>query len=77
MAMKPTVSRLEKEFEGRVEFEAKNVDEQTKETFEKYKFIGQPQFVIVTGNGDIAVSRNGMQEYESLKADIEKVLAMQ
>jgi thiol-disulfide isomerase/thioredoxin len=76
MAMKPTVSRLEKEFEGKVDFQAKNVDEQTKETFEKYKFIGQPQFVIVNSKGDIIVSRNGMQKYEDLKADLEKVLAM-
>ena len=77
MAMKPTVSRLEQEFEGKVEFKSWNVDEQTKETFEKYKFIGQPQFVILTSKGDIMASRNGAQSYEALKADIEKVLAIQ
>ena len=77
MAMKPTLSRLEKEFEGKVEFKSWNVDEQTKETFEKYKFIGQPQFVILTSKGDIMTSRNGAQSYEALKADIEKVLATQ
>ncbi|NJM39688.1 MAG: hypothetical protein HC853_02395 [Anaerolineae bacterium] len=74
--MKPTVSRLEKEFEGKVEFQALNIDETSKDVFEKYKFIGQPQFVIVTSSGDIISSRNGMQKYETLKADIEKVLAM-
>jgi thiol-disulfide isomerase/thioredoxin len=76
MAMKPTVSRLEKEFEGKAEFQALNIDETSKDVFEKYKFIGQPQFVIVSSNGDIISSRNGMQKYETLKADIEKVLAM-
>lgn len=76
MAMKPTVSRLEKEFEGKVEFQALNIDETSKDVFEKYKFIGQPQFVIVSSNGNIVSSRNGAQKYEELKADIEKVLAM-
>jgi hypothetical protein len=76
MAMKSTVSRLEEEFKGQVDFQALNIDETSKEIFEKYKFVGQPQFVVVNRNGEIVSSRNGIVKYEVLKADIEKVLAM-
>lgn len=74
--MKPTVSRLEHEFEGRVEYRPVNIDApDAAETKRKYKFIGQPQFVILNAQGEVVVSRNGFQAYETLKADIEAVLA--
>jgi thiol-disulfide isomerase/thioredoxin len=74
--MKPTVGRLEEEFKGKVEFQALNVDEAANdEAKAKYKFVGQPQFVLVGVDGNVITSRSGMQSYETLKADIEKVLA--
>ncbi len=76
MAMKPTVGRLEEEFRGKVEFQALNIDDATNDQAKaKFKFIGQPQFVIAAPDGTIVSSRNGSQSYEALKADIEKALA--
>jgi thioredoxin-like negative regulator of GroEL len=73
--MKPTVSRLEQEYEGRIEFVAYNIDETSQDVFNKCKFIGRPQFVVLNPDGEIVSSRNGMVSYEALKADLEKVLA--
>jgi hypothetical protein len=78
MAMKPIVNRLEEEYKGRVTFQALNIDEaSTGPAKKQYMFIGQPQFVIVGPSGDVLASRNGMQTYEKLKADIEAALAAQ
>jgi thiol-disulfide isomerase/thioredoxin len=78
MAMKPIVNRLEEEYTGRIVFRALNIDEaQNDEEKVQYKFIGQPQFVVVGADGEVLVSRNGMQRYDTLKADIEKALASQ
>jgi hypothetical protein len=77
MAMKPVVNRLEKEFEGKVDFKAFNIDETDQALKTQYKFRGQPQFVVVSPKGEILSLRNGIQKYESLKADIEKALATQ
>jgi hypothetical protein len=75
MAMKPVVGRLEEEYLGRVEFRALNIDDaETIDEQEKYRFIGQPQFVILDRNGEIFASHNGIIRYEKLKADIEKAL---
>ncbi len=74
--MKPVVNRLEEEYKGRVEFRALNIDEASSaEAKAKYKFLGQPQFVLVVANDAILSSRNGMQSYEALKQDIEAALA--
>jgi hypothetical protein len=76
MAMKPIVNRLEEEYQGRVIFQALNIDEASTDPAKaKYKFVGQPQFVIATAAGDVLASRNGMQTYDRLKADIEAALA--
>ena len=76
MAMKPTVGRLEEEFKGKVDFLALNIDESSNdEAKAKYKFLGQPQFVVVGPDGTVSTSRNGAQTYETLKTDIEKALA--
>jgi thiol-disulfide isomerase/thioredoxin len=78
MAMKPIVNRLEEEYTGRIEFRALNIDDaQNDDDKVQYKFIGQPQFVVVGADGEVVVSRNGMQRYDTLKADIEKALASQ
>lgn len=76
MAMKPVVNRLEEEFTGKVEFRSLNIDETVNDAAKaQYKFIGQPQFVIVGADGNVIVSRNGIQRYDTLKADLEKALA--
>lgn len=73
--MKPTVSRLELEYKGRVEFQPINIDKpESAASKEKYRFVGQPQFVVVAANGSVVVSRNGYQNYETLRADLEKAL---
>lgn len=78
MAMKPVVNRLEEEYKGRVEFQSLNIDDaSTADAKAKYRFVGQPQFVIVSPKGEIIASRNGMQTYDRLKADIEAALAAQ
>lgn len=75
MAMKPVVNRLEEEFTGKVEFRSLNIDEAVNDGAKaQYKFIGQPQFVIVGADGNVMVSRNGIQRYDTLKADLEKAL---
>jgi hypothetical protein len=74
--MKPTVRRLEQEFDGRVEFKSLNIDKSdTAEAKKKYNFIGQPQFVVLNSRDQVVSSRNGFQEYETLKADLEAALA--
>ena len=76
MAMKPVVGRLEEEFAGRVEFRALIIDDaSTIDAQQQYRFIGQPQFVVLDRAGEILVSRNGIIPFETLKADIEKALA--
>jgi thiol-disulfide isomerase/thioredoxin len=76
MAMKPVVNRLEEEYKGRVEFRALNIDEaSSQDAMKQYKFIGQPQFVVVGTGDSVLSSRNGAQTYESLKQDIEAALA--
>ncbi len=73
--MAPTVSRLEDEYKGRVDFlmyDSAGLDEATRQ---KYRYLAVPQFVIVGSDGEIAVTRLGYQTYDTLKADIESVLA--
>ena len=75
--MAPTVSRLEDEYQDRVDFlmyDSAGLDEAT---CQKYKYLAVPQFVIVGHDGRIVVMRLGYQTYETLKADIESVLAGQ
>lgn len=75
--MKPTVSRLEEEFKDKVDFMALDIDDAANAAaMKKYRFIGQPQFVIALPDGKVVVSRNGWQEYDRLKADIEKAIAL-
>jgi hypothetical protein len=69
------VRRLEQEYAGRVEFRALNIDDSANDAAkEQYRFIGQPQFVVLKADGTISSSRNGSPSYDRLKADIEKAL---
>jgi hypothetical protein len=78
MAMKPVVNRLEEEYTGRINFRSLNIDDAVNDQAKvNYRFIGQPQFVVVGTDGKVIMSRNGMQRYETLKADLEKALAGQ
>jgi len=74
--MKPVVNRLSEEYKGQVDFLAVDVTEQSsKALMEQYRYIGRPQFVVVAPDGTVVASRNGIQAYERLKADIEAALA--
>jgi hypothetical protein len=74
--MKPVVNRLSEEYQGQVDFLAVDVTLQdSRELMNKYRFVGRPQFVVVARDGSIVASRNGIQAYERLKADIEAALA--
>lgn len=74
--MKPVVNRLEEEFGDRMEFVAIDVTQPSaREMMNKYNFIGRPQFVVVAANGEVVASRNGIQTFDRLKADIEAALA--
>ena len=76
MAMKPVVNRLEEEFAGQVQFRSSNIDDAVNDGAKaQYKFIGQPQFVVVGADGAVIASRNGIQRFDTLKADLEKALA--
>ncbi len=76
MAMKPVVNRLEEEFTGRVQFRSLNIDDAVNDAAKaQYKFIGQPQFVVVGADGAVIASRNGIQRFDTLKADLEKALS--
>ncbi len=76
MAMKPVVNRLEEEFAGQVQFRSLNIDDAVNDGAKaQYKFIGQPQFVVVGADGAVITSRNGIQRFDTLKADLEKALA--
>ena len=70
------MSRLEKEYNGRVDFMAYDVAGINDDIKNKYKFIGFPQIIIIDSRGEIVFSRLGYQNYDSLKSDIEATLAM-
>lgn len=72
--MKPTVSRLEGEYDKRVDFLAYDAAGINNDIKRQYKYIGFPQIVIIDARGEIAFSRLGYQSYDSLKADIEAML---
>ena len=74
--MKPAVSRLEEEFKDRVEFMMVDIDaSDSVDAKRKYRFVGQPQFVVLKPDGEILVSRNGYQDFERLRADLNQALA--
>jgi hypothetical protein len=73
--MKPTVSRLQEDYEDLVVFKSYDVAGLDDATRSRYRFIGFPQFVIVNAQGEILHTRLGYQNYESLKADLDDALA--
>ncbi len=75
--MKPTVSRLEEIYKDTVEFELINIDlPESSDAKLKYRFVGQPQFVIVKPDGEVLVSRNGYQQFERLRDDLNQALGV-
>jgi hypothetical protein len=74
--MEPTVSRLQDEYGDRVDFKKYDSAGSQVEK-QKYQYGGQPQFVLVNTSGDIVQTRFGYQTYESLKADLDALLAVQ
>jgi hypothetical protein len=66
---------LEDEYHGRVEFRAYDVAGIKDDIRRQFKYIGYPQIVILDSRGEIAFSRLGYQNYDSLKSDLEAVLA--
>jgi len=73
--MKPTVSRLKREYEGLVVFKLYDVAGLDDATRARYRFMAFPQFVIINAEGEILHTRLGYQNYESLKADLDDALA--
>lgn len=72
--MEPTVSRLQDEYGDRVDFKKYDTAGSQAEK-QKYRYAGQPQFVFVNTRGEIVQTRFGYQTYESLKADLDAMLA--
>jgi hypothetical protein len=68
------VSRLEQEYQGRVDFLAYDVAGLNDDIKRQYKYIGFPQIVILNERGEIMFSRLGYQSYDSMKTDIEAAL---
>ncbi|MCS7061144.1 MAG: hypothetical protein RMN25_08240, partial [Anaerolineae bacterium] len=65
----------EEMFGNEVQFELINIDlPESAEAKQKYRFIGQPQFVIVNPDGEVVVSRNGFQTFERLRDDLNEAL---
>ncbi|MDW8292561.1 MAG: thioredoxin domain-containing protein [Anaerolineae bacterium] len=74
-SMKPVIAKLREEYGARVEFVSYNIDDPSSEAAKvKYRFLGQPQYVLVNANGDVVITRNGVFPYERLRADIETLL---
>jgi len=74
--MKPVISKLEDEYGHRIDFKIYDVAGSQAEK-KHYKYMGQPQYDIVDGKGEIIFIRIGYQNYESLKVDLDTVLARQ
>ena len=76
--MRPTVRRLEEEFKDKVDFKVVDIDmPQNDALMKKLKFLGHPQFVVLGASQQVLSSRNGFQDYATLKKDLEAALAVQ
>lgn len=69
------MSRLEDEYQDRVDFEVYDVAGINDALKQRYKYIGYPQIVILNPRGEIVFNRLGYQTYDSLKADLDALLA--
>jgi|GEM_PF-2829687 len=73
-SIKPALSRLEGEYQSRIDFKEYDVAGIDADLKREYRYIGYPQIVILDSRGQIAFSRLGFQTYDSLKADVDAVL---
>lgn len=73
--MRPVMEKLAAEYGQRVDFKVYDVGGAWTEK-QRYKYAGQPQYDIVNAKGEIVAIRNGYQNYQSLKADLDAVLAV-
>lgn len=75
MSMKPVVSKLRDAYGDRVAFQSYNIDDPASaEVMQKYRYIGRPQFVVVSSSGAVVANRVGVFRYEQLQADLETAL---
>lgn len=66
---------MEEEYQDRVDFKMYDVAGINDELKQQYKYIGYPQIVMLDAQGKIVFNRLGYQTHESLKADLDAVLA--
>ena len=73
--IQPTINKIEDDYTGRFEFRAYDVAGIKDDLKSQFKFIGYPQIVILDSKGEIVFNRLGFQTYDSLKTDLDTVLA--
>jgi thioredoxin 1 len=71
--MEPTVYQLVDEYGSRVDFKILDAAGASAEK-QKYKYVSQPQVVIVNRNGEIVDTLYGLQGYDGLKKALDAVL---
>jgi thioredoxin 1 len=72
--MEPTIYRLQDEYGSRVDFKILDAAGATAEK-QKYRYVSQPQVVIVNRKGEIVDTLYGLQGYDGLKKILDNVLA--
>jgi hypothetical protein len=72
--MAPIIGRLEDEYSSRVDFRIVDAAGGAAEKL-KYKYVSQPQFVLVNKQREIVSSILGYQGYNSLRESLDKLLA--
>jgi thioredoxin 1 len=73
--MEPTIARLEDEYGSRVDFQILDAAGATEEKI-KYRYVSQPQVVLVDRQGKIVDTVYGLQGYDGLKGLLDRLLAM-
>ncbi len=74
--MRPSVRRLEENYQDRIDFHILNVDHySTTPLANRYRVSGIPMIVLLDAKGDVFQMRLGYQDEESLIAVVEALLA--
>lgn len=73
--MEPTIAKLEGVYGNRVNFLLLDAAGATQEKI-KYRYVSQPQIVLVDRQGKIVDTIYGLQGYDGLKAQVDKLLTM-
>lgn len=73
--MEPIVYKLVDEYGNRVDFKILDAAGASAEK-QKYKYVSQPQVVIVNRNGEIVDTLYGLQGYDGLKKALDAVLTL-